>query len=237
MNKIKECFNEVKVVIGVGSGFITREEVEILTVKYDLSVEEKEALFTLLDEHSIRPIEERETDQKDEKAAVQEEEKGREAAIKVREKRIAELDMEYQGRVEENPELDEILEREKLELIKAIKKRAEDVNDDTAIEIVSSAVMDVSYLRAIKRWKTKREDVGENISECAPYYNKRKETYERRILNYFFREEELSELIYFCETGKSKKRSVAYWNKVLKFLLFKSPAITVRTRWRRDYLD
>lgn len=236
MNKIKECFNEVKVVIGVGSGFITREEVEILTVKYDLSVEEKEALLTLLDEHSIRPIEERETDQKDEKAAVQEEEKCREAAIKVREIRVAELDMEYQSRVEQVPELDLWCELEKLELVKAIKKRAQYEND-TAMEIIGGAVMDVSYLRAIKQWKTKGEDVGENISECAPYYNRRKETYIRRILYYFFTEEEMSELVYFCETGMSKKRSVTYWNKVLKFLLFKSPAITVSTRRRRDYLD
>ena len=63
---MKECFYEVKVIRGVGKGIITKEQAEILAIKYDLDDDEKEAFYTLLDDNNIHPVMEKDTGQIDE---------------------------------------------------------------------------------------------------------------------------------------------------------------------------
>lgn len=230
MDKVMSCIERIRMIRGMNYGIITNEQIQDLFVFFDLEEEQKESVFTILENDNITPIFEDELPQKvrdlhypsPTKAVPKESDEQSECEL--RRKRLEKVLKTYRHDVEVKPDLAAKYEEEIPIFIKAVTM-PDDKKYRTASQKIVRACMVISNYRA-----------GEARKDgwvCGTYMSRVKERFEHWV-QAVFTEDELAELI---ECFASAKEITQEQMDKVKVLLHSTPKTLVHRNISSLMLD
>lgn len=222
MDKIKACFDRIRIIKGVNYGMISDEQVQSFMQLYELDDSQKQELLHLLESEGIRSMPEAQLPRKpmhgdaDKHKLLKTEEAENQKNIMDKKSNMEEQLQRTKEALMENPSLAEEYEQEIPYLQNAIVQYTDKYGRN--VNSIAHAVVSISNHRI--------REQRENGWTCGTYVSNVRKSVERR-LNFLFDEEELKALTKSCQgTIKEDSRQ----KDILVMLLHSAPHLLVHKR-------